>query len=142
YVSVALGQNIQKIAFDPIRETFIGDPSWVTSGSKLWQMFGSSSPDGQWLALASDRPQEDIYLVRADGSGLRQLTSDVALDRGPRWSPDAKRILFQSTRGGSWDAWSRDPDGSGLTQLTKNAAAHHPRWSPDGTRLSYFDLVH
>jgi Tol biopolymer transport system component len=91
--------------------------------------------------VSSDRPQEDIYVVDWDGTGLRQLTNDAAFDRGPRWSPDGKRIAFMSTRGGSWDIWTINADGSGLSQLTKGAGAHEPVWSPDGSRMTYFQMV-
>jgi WD40 repeat protein len=89
--------------------------------------------------MTSDRPQEDLYVVRPDGSGLRQLTNDPALDRKPHWSPDGKHIAFQSNRNGSWDAWIINRDGSGLAPLTVHGGAHSPIWSPDGSRMIAFE---
>ena len=41
------------------------------------------SPDGEWVAFRSRGQKEDLFLVRSDGSGLRQLTDDPHRDRGP-----------------------------------------------------------
>jgi Tol biopolymer transport system component len=140
YASIDLTQNIQRIAFDPVTETIQGEPVAVTTGSKLWATF-DLSPDGQWLALTSDKPQEDVYVARADGTGLRQLTNDLAFDRNTQWSPDGTRIAFYSNRADGWDIWTINPDGSALTQLTKNGSAHRPIWSPDGSRMVFSEFV-
>jgi TolB protein len=45
------------------------------------------SPDGAWLAFTSSREgQPDVYVVRADGTDLRRITSDPAPEWLPRWS--------------------------------------------------------
>jgi Tol biopolymer transport system component len=131
--------NIQKAAFDPATETVEGNPTWVTRGSKFWNP-GSPSPDGEWLAFNPGREQEDIFIIRPDGSSLRQLTNDLANDRRPRWSPDGKRIAFFSTRSGSYQVWIIDFDGSGLQQITEYGAGFNgPVWSPDGSRMAAND---
>jgi Tol biopolymer transport system component len=135
YSSNDVEQNVQRIAFDPAAERVVGEPQWVTRGSKLWAYMGASA-DGQWVAVASGGPQEDIFIARADGSGLRQLTNDVAFDRSPHWSPDGRQIAFFSNRSGSWEAWRVNTDGSGLTALTAGSGAHYPIWSPDGSRMA------
>ncbi len=49
------------------------------------------SPDGQWLALSSDRAgNSDLWLTPAEGGAMRQLTSDPTPDWYPRWSPDGQ----------------------------------------------------
>jgi Tol biopolymer transport system component len=135
YSAIEFAQNLQRVDFDPSTERISSEPAWVTSGSKLWGPIADLSPDGQWLTITSGRPQEDVFVVRPDGGGLRQLTNDAALDRTPRWSPDGKRIAFQSNRNGSWDAWIINGDGSGLAPLTVNARTHGPIWSPDGSKM-------
>ena len=66
------------------------------------------SPDGQWLAISSDRDspnphrpdgfeliqQTDIYVLHPDGSGLRRLTHTNSFAGSPSWSPDGKQIAF------------------------------------------------
>jgi serine/threonine protein kinase len=97
------------------------------------------SPDGAWLALWSSSPTEDLLLVRPDGSGLRNLTDDLARDRTPYWSPDGSRILFASNRSGKYEAWTIRPDGSGLAQITDlpDQPVLYPFWSPDGKQIGF-----
>ncbi len=116
----------------------MGQPVPVTQGSRLASS-PNVSPDGQWLAFYFWGNQEDIALVRTDGTGLRTLTDDLHRDRAPRWSPDGKRILFYSNRSGKYELWTIQPDGSGLRQLTFESRGNivEPVWSPDGARLVY-----
>jgi Tol biopolymer transport system component len=68
----------------------------------------------------------------------RQLTSDPADDRAPRWSPDGNLIVFESRRSGKWDLWAVRPDGSGLQRLTDDAGNdRQPTWSPAGGRVAF-----
>ncbi len=138
YAQSVVTQNIQKVAFDPAAEKVVGQPAWVTQGSKQ-VVSCDASPDGEWLVFHTGGKQEDIFLLKADGSELRQLTDDAHRDRFPRWSPDGKRIAFYSNRGGKYDVWTILPDGSGLQQITyhSDGSVLYPIWSPDGSRLAY-----
>ncbi len=57
----------------------------------------------------------------------------------PFWSPDGRRIVFQSDRiDGNREIYLMNADGSGLVRLTQNAAEDQtPVWSPDGTRIAF-----
>ena len=72
---------------------------WVTTGS-TFRRFIDVSPDGQRLVFGSGTMQEDLFVTDTDGSNMRQLTNDSALDRRPTWSPDGHQIAFESNRGG------------------------------------------
>lgn len=100
-------------------------------------------PKGQWLVFSSTRHSEhaDLYLQKVDGLSVIQLTSDVADDAFPTFSPDGSRIAFCSTRGGTWDIYVMDADGQNTIQVT-NGPMHeiHPSFSPDGIRLAYSAL--
>jgi Tol biopolymer transport system component len=137
FASIQSTQNVQTLPFDSAAGRAIGAPVAVTTGTRLWRTF-DPSPDGQWVVLASGPPQEDIYVIRVDGSGLRQLTDDAAFDRAPLWSPDGKRIAFHSNRGGVQQVWSIKPDGSELRRLTDypGAGLRLGAWSPDGSRIA------
>ena len=63
------------------------------------------SPDRKRIAfvvgesfLEKGKTNADIYVMNADGSNIRRLTSDPATDNAPRWSPDGKSLLFVSNR--------------------------------------------
>jgi Tol biopolymer transport system component len=137
YVQRNYSANVYRVGFDPERET-AGQPMPVTQGSRRASS-PSPSPDGEWIAFHDQMKQDDIFVVRKDGSGLRQLTADPYNDRRPMWSPDGKLIAFHSNRGGKFDIWTIRPDGSGLRQLTftPQGSVTHPIWSPDGKRLVY-----
>jgi Tol biopolymer transport system component len=139
YADVKNLANVSKIEFDPAKEVVKGNPIPITQGSKLFTG-ARPSPDGQWLTFSS-AVQEDIYISKADGTGLRNLTSDDFRDRSPRWAPDGRTILFYSDRsGGRYQIWSINIDGSGLKQITDSATnVLFPLISPDGSRLIFSD---
>ena len=140
YVDVINRVNLQRVEFDPEKETAIGQPVWITQDSRL-ATYPDLSPDGEWIVFdAQGEKQEDLYLIRRDGTERHQLTDDIYRDRAPRWSPDGKQIAFFSDRSGKMQIWTINPDGGGLQQLTyaaDNSGVTRPCWSPDGTHLVY-----
>ena len=71
--------------------------------------------------------------VSEAASPIRQLTNTTASNLRPAWSPDGKRIAFQSNRNGSYHIYVMDSDGGNVVQLTNgDADDRHPAWSPDG----------
>ena len=67
---------------------------------------------------ALDDASADVYVVNVDGSGRTQLTTDPKEDSFPTWSPDGKRIAFQSARDGNEEIYVMNADGTGQTRLT------------------------
>jgi serine/threonine protein kinase len=139
YVEVINRVNLQRVEFDPEKEMLTGQPVWITQDSRL-ATYPNLSPDGEWIVFdAQGEKQEDLYLIRRDGTDRRQLTDDVYRDRGPRWAPDGEQIAFFSDRSGQMQIWTINPDGGGSQQLTYTSdnSATRPVWSPDGIRLLY-----
>jgi Tol biopolymer transport system component len=142
YSSVLQTRNIQRLTLNPSTGDPMGEPTWLTTGSRSWAN-PDPSPDGQWVVFYSSlQPEGDIYIVRTDGTGLRQVTSEPGvLDRVPRWSPDSQWIAHFSNRSGSLQLWKIRPDGSDLQQLTEVPDATYPVWSPDGSRIAVYMLA-
>lgn len=110
----------------------------LTSGTREFFLQGVS-PDGRQLAITTGtRDQEDIYLIGADGRGLRQLTNDPARDRQVSWSPDGSHLYFYSDRSGNYELWIVNQDGSGLRQLTTSDGRYYPSATPDGSKVAAF----
>jgi len=131
--SFALSSNIARLALDPDTHTAIGAPTPVTSGSSGFDTI-DIAPDGAWL-VAMTTGQEDIVLIRADGSERRRLTDDVYRDRMPKFSPDGQTILFFSDRSGEYRAWTIRTDGSRLERLVLDdslTSELRPSWGPNG----------
>jgi len=134
YSSVLVTVNIQRQSIDPSTGMPIGQPTWVTTGSRRW-VSPDPSPDGERVVFYSlSQPEGHVYVAGTDGTGLRRVTGDSAVDRVPRWSPNGDWIAFFSNRRGPLDIWKIRPDGSDLTQLTEGGVAV-PVWSPDGERM-------
>jgi Tol biopolymer transport system component len=96
-----------------------------------------ASPDGRWIALVSELDrQQDIFIMKPDGTGLTRLTDDPARDWMPRFTADSKSLTFYSNLRGKYDAYSIRIDGSGRTQLTDIApGVAFSMFAPDGKRL-------
>ena len=130
--------NIQRFDFDPIAGEDSRPGLWVTTGVGVPQVPWMSRRMVERLVFSSGIMQEDSLRERRDGSQMRQLTNDPALDRRPTWSPDGRQIAFESTRSGAYQIWAVNSDGSDLRPLTDDPSypfAYHA-WSPVGDRMS------
>ncbi|VVB91191.1 Protein TolB [uncultured archaeon] len=79
-----------------------------------------------------------VVLIFSFGEDARQLTLGDAQDSYPSWSPDGRKIAFESFRAGNGDIWIMDADGKNAFQLTKNKAKDYgASWSPDGSRIVF-----
>jgi hypothetical protein len=118
------------------------------------------SPDGKRLVLngLDENDEPALFVVKQNGSGLRQLTpTDMIVDgdSGASWSPSGNHILF----GGRADQDHRrgifvvNADGTGFHQVSipgcggassdvQSIACFGPRWSPDGTNVVFVEATH
>jgi Tol biopolymer transport system component len=138
YVDRMSRQTVEKIGFDAAAGKTTGQLMPVLDAT-IAPTNVDVSPDGQSLVFYSAGRQEDLFVSRNDGTNRRRLTNDPARDRGPSWSPSGRKIAFFSDRNGSYEIWTINADGTGLTQVTNSPGANRstPFWSPDGTRLLY-----
>ena len=103
---------------------------------------------GSFIAFSSDRDapgSAEIYVMNADGSDQRQLTSTPGNSNGPAVSPNGQRIVFHSNRGGGTDIYMMNVDGGDVIRLTNLTAlgpsAHFANWSPDGQQVVFNSFV-
>jgi Tol biopolymer transport system component/uncharacterized RDD family membrane protein YckC len=97
---------------------------------------------GNKIVFTSNRTGTyNIYLVNADGSGLRQLTQfQIGEVARPSLSPDGITILFQrqDKPAATSDIWGVQADGSRMRSLTPEPDDEgSPTWSPDGTKVAF-----
>jgi Tol biopolymer transport system component len=113
-------------------------------------MVGPGEETEEWLLFLSDRDAEpnthgnrprDFFRVRADGTGLENISQAPEFFGMLSLSPDGSRVAFGSCNIG---LWSMRTDGTDRLQLTNvgtegggDRCNYHPRWSPDGTRIAF-----
>src|SRR5688500_16185453 len=120
----------------------------------------AASPAGAQPAAASPFPRElsgtlafqsDARSASNPDGRARLYTIDLASgaiaplgtggdwnDEQPRWSPDGRRVAFKSNRGGSYNLYVMNADGSNVVRLTNHGANDHdPTWLPDGESMVF-----
>ncbi len=125
----------------------------------------SWSPDGQQIVFASNRQAHerelsgeeqaaferdpsvlmDLYIMNADGSGLRSLTRETGYDGGPFFSPDGQHITWRhfSADGATAEIFTMRIDGTQARQLTRlGAMSWAPFYHPSGKYLIFTTNVH
>ena len=89
------------------------------------------SPDGQTIVFDL---LGDLFTIPISGGDATQLTSGMAFDAQPRFSPDGSRIVYTSDADGGQNIWVMASDGSDPVQISKGGSnrAESPEWMPDG----------
>ena len=89
------------------------------------------SPDGKTILFEL---VGDLYTIPFTGGEAHKLTSSMAFNSQPRYSPDGKKIAFISDRRGAENVWIADADSSNPKQLSQDEESEFasPVWTPDG----------
>ncbi|HSB13124.1 MAG TPA: DPP IV N-terminal domain-containing protein [Bryobacteraceae bacterium] len=100
------------------------------------------SPQGGRLIFSRPVSNENIWRVGVQGSRLvgepTRLIASTRDDTNPQYSPDGRRIIFDSNRSGNWELWVCNSDGSNPIPVSR---AGWPSWSPDGKYIAFDDDV-
>jgi Tol biopolymer transport system component len=115
------GRHVSQLTF--FKGSTLGSPHW--------------SPDGRQIAFdCRNAHNTDLFVIGADGRGLRRVTTDPAGDYMPAWSADSQWIYFTSDRSGRPELWKMPAAGGDAIRITQGGARES--WpAPDGKRIYY-----
>ena len=151
YTMDADGENVQRLT-DEVG--YDGGAFFSYDGSKIvYRAHHPTAADevADYRQLLTDdlvRPSHmEIWVMNADGSGKRQLTTNGAANFAPYFAPDGERIVFASNmgdpRGRNFDLYMIDIDGTNLTQITFDPEFDaFPMFSSDGSKLVWASNRH
>lgn len=124
YIMDAQGQGLKNITNTPG-----ADEDWPEWSPIDYKVIFSSNRDGN----------HEIYEYNFEHGSQHRLTNRSQDDKWPTYSPDGRKIAFQSVMGaGNTEVFKMDKDGGNVIQLTSDPAADQmPAWSPDGTRIIF-----
>jgi Tol biopolymer transport system component len=111
-------------------------PAWSPDGNRL-AFVSFADHNGASCPASNCSPNGEVYVVNADGSGLRRLTSSRADDEHPTWSPDGRRIAFASgfvlpKEGHRPWLMAMPAAGGRAVRIGRFAGVLDPAWSPAG----------
>ena len=152
------------------------DPEFVRGSEAMWTDSGGTfgdtqvaprliaddyafSPDGSRVVFSEEVAQgsgevpRELFVMNADGTGVRQLTNDGVYAGFPAWSPDGNSIVYASYRGNEYipgclgvsncptDLYVIDAGGGTPSPVaTGDVSETTPTWSPDGSRIAFSEV--
>lgn len=113
----------------------VGDPHFSPDGKQI--VFSVTEAN-----LEQGRSNADIYLINADGTGLRRLTYAPQGDFSPQWSTDGKNIAFVATRNNGPQIWLMPSDlGEPIQWTNFSAGISNPILLPDGKNAVFVSEI-
>lgn len=116
------------------------DGSFVRRLTKAYASEATWSRDGRRLAFVAigTRGKRDLFVMNADGSGVRHITRTPMEEHHPTWSPDGRRIAFVREGKRREDIYVVKTHGAGERRLTSSLRCRRsPAWSPNGRQIAF-----
>jgi Tol biopolymer transport system component/DNA-binding winged helix-turn-helix (wHTH) protein len=121
-----------------------GAPQWLAASGNDAH-YPAFSPQGNRLAWTKNTANSDIFRAaltnnpnnREASKPVSSIIVSTALEGSPQYSPDGKRIVFQSSRSGASEIWVCDSEGENPIRLTsfRGPLTGSPSWSPDSQQI-------
>ncbi len=152
--AVALAQPSGRIIFHTdlngrweINQVTLPDGTFtrLTDGRGVYYL-PSFSADGQFIALSSSLTGAiEIFIMRADGTGLRRISTQGGENWAAALSPNGQQVVWHSNRPGTFRLFIANTDGTGVRQLTQRdpqgrSLDTDASWAPDGRRIVFSSL--
>lgn len=146
YTMDADGKNVRRLTNEL---GYDGGPFWSYDGKQIVYRAHHPKTEAEKADYTSLLKQNlirptvlEVFVMNADGSNKRQVTSNGKANFGPYFFPDGKRIIFSSNiddaRGRNFDLYKINVDGTGLERITfSDAFDGFPMFSPDGKKLVF-----
>jgi len=132
--------NIDQTGLTPLTNMDEGacQPTWSPDGSQIVYI---SPCLGRGEFFDNTYNNSSLYIMNADGSDQRTLTTIPGSNYDPDWSPDGKRIVFTSLRDGNKDIYVLTLETGAIERLTTVEGDvqenSQPSWSPFGNLIVY-----
>jgi Tol biopolymer transport system component len=135
YTMNAGGTGVARLTFDPAYDV---QPVWSPDGSLIAFDSNRSDPNPSTCIQPSSGCSRDIFVMEANGSGVRRLTFDTGDDEWPEFSPDGSLVAYSTNVGGAYAVYTVSLSTLAVHKLTTDSLqAGEPDWSPDGTKIIF-----